>query len=154
MVDREIEKLRAKWPEKVVYINQAIPHDELMLLLRDYIDFVLVMAAYTDGHNLIAPEMLKVSPRNSSKGVIAVEGAGMVDCIGFENIFLCQYLNNPIITAAMFAEAINTPKEQLIARFNRMQQKSLRVNDKVYFNTHIKALLEVERLLFCQSLTR
>ncbi|NJR59413.1 MAG: hypothetical protein HC769_11510 [Cyanobacteria bacterium CRU_2_1] len=86
-VDRDIEKLRATWAEKVVYVNQGIPHDELMLLLRDYIDFVLIMATHTDGHNLIAPAMLKVSPRNSSKGVIAVEGAGMVDYVGFENIF-------------------------------------------------------------------
>ncbi|WP_228035203.1 trehalose-6-phosphate synthase [Oculatella sp. LEGE 06141] len=142
MVDREMETLRATWAEKVVYVNQGIPHDELMLLLRNYIDFVLIMATHTDGHNLIAPEMLKVSPRNSRKGVIAVEGAGMTDYIGFENIFLCQDLSNANATAAVFAEAINMPGEQLIARFNRMQRKSLRINDRTYFNAHVNALLE------------
>lgn len=146
IVDREIEKLRETWAEKVIYVNQGVPHDELMLLLRNYIDFVLIMATHTDGHNLIAPEMLKVSPRNSPKGVIAVEGAGVADYIGLENIFLCQELSNSKATAAVFAEAINTPKEQLIMRFNRMQKKSSRLNDKTYFNTHVNTLLEAERL--------
>ncbi|MBD3883966.1 trehalose-6-phosphate synthase [Phormidium tenue FACHB-886] len=147
LVDRETEALRTTWADKVIYINQGIPHDELMLLLRDHIDFVLIMATHTDGHNLIAPEMLKVAPRNSSKGIIAVEGAGMVDYIGCEDVFLCQDLSDPKATAAVFAEAINTSKEQLIARFNQMQQKSLRMNDKTYFTAHINALLEAKNLL-------
>lgn len=150
-VEQEIKKLKETWPDQVIYINQGIPHDELMLLLRDYIDFVLITATHTDGHNLIAPAMLKVAPRNSSKGVIAVEGAGMVDYIGAKDIFLCQDLSSPKATADIFAEAINTPKEQLIARFNRMQQKSLGMNDQTYFSDHINALSEAENLLSTKS---